>query len=143
MSSHPPEEAFPGEGQPKKRRTWKAKFEDAFRGLGFGVRGQSSFAVHVIMAMLVIITAVVLRCDPVQWCLLIGCIGLVLTAELFNTAIETLFRELDEATRERAWPCLDIAAGAVFVASLTASIIGVVIFGSRLFALLDISILGG
>ena len=53
------------------------------------------------------------------------CIGLVLTAELFNSAVETLFRGLDEPTRERAWPALDIAAGAVLLASVFAAAVGV------------------
>jgi diacylglycerol kinase len=101
------------------------------------VRGHSSFFVHFFFAALVVAAAVVLRCSLVQWCILLGCIGLVLTAELFNSAIETLFRGLDEATRERVWPCLDIAAGAVLLASLTASVIGLLVFLSNLAALLE------
>jgi diacylglycerol kinase (ATP) len=62
----------------------------------------------------------------------------VLTAELFNSAIETLFRDLDEATKARVWPALDIAAGAVLLASLTAAVIGALIFLSRLYVLLGI-----
>ena len=68
----------------------------------------------------------------VEWCLLLGCIGLVLTAELFNSALETLFRGLDEASRERALAGLDIAAGAVLLASITASVIGSMIFLPKL-----------
>ena len=56
----------------------------------------------------------------------------MLTAELFNSAVETLFRGLDDATRERAWPALDVAAGAVLLASLSAIVVGVAIFGWRL-----------
>jgi len=74
----------------------------------------------------------VLHCDLVQWCLLLGCIGMVLTTELVNSAIETLFRGLDEESRPRALPCLDIAAGAVLLASITASVIGSLIFLDRL-----------
>jgi diacylglycerol kinase len=74
----------------------------------------------------------------VQWCLLLGCVGLVLTAELFNSAVETLFRGLDEPTKARVWPCLDIAAGAVLLASITASVIGGLIFLYQLAALLGL-----
>jgi diacylglycerol kinase len=124
--------------RPPGKRSWPAKFRDAFRGLKWGVRGHSSFFVHFFFAALVVTTAAVLRCDLVQWCLLIGCIGGVLTAELFNSAIETLFRDLDEATKARVWPALDIAAGAVLLASLTAAVIGALIFLSRLYVLLGI-----
>jgi diacylglycerol kinase len=115
---------------PKARppRRWRHKFGDAFRGLKLGVRGHSSFFVHFFFAALVVAAAVALRCELVQWCLLLGCIGLVLTAELFNSAVETLFRGLDEETRERAWPALDIAAGAVLLASVTAVVVGSLIF---------------
>src|SRR5947199_4102915 len=112
----------------KLRRPWKHKFRDAFRGLKLGVRGHSSFSVHFFFAALVIAGAIVLRCSLEQWCLLLGCVGLVLTAELFNSAVETLFRGLDEQTKARTWPCLDIAAGAVLLASIAAAVIGALIF---------------
>jgi diacylglycerol kinase len=57
---------------------------------------------------------------------------MVLVCELFNSAIETLFKGLDETTKERVWPCLDIAAGAVLVASIAAAIIGLIVFINRL-----------
>jgi diacylglycerol kinase len=116
----------------RPRRSWRHKFHAAFRGLKVGVRGHSSFSVHFFFAALVLVAALVLRCDKVEWCLLLGCIGLVLVAELFNSAIETLFRDLDENTRNRAWPALDVAAGAVLLASITASIVGAIIFLSKL-----------
>src|SRR6266404_6025497 len=89
---------------PRPRRPWRAKFGDALRGLKLGIRGHSSFFVHFFFAALVLAAAVVLRCSVEQWCLLLLCIGGVLTAELFNSAIETMFRGLDEAAKERAWP---------------------------------------
>jgi diacylglycerol kinase len=121
----------------KPRRSWRAKFGDAFRGLKLGVRGHSSFFVHFFFTALVLAAAIVLRCGLVEWCLLLGCIGLVLTAELFNSSVETLCRILDEPMRTRAKPCLDIAAGAVLLASIVAALIGTLIFVSRLMALFD------
>ena len=118
------------------RRRWGQKFGAAFRGLKLGVRGHSSFFVHFFFAALVAAAAIVMRCTLVEWCLLLGCIGMVLTAELFNSAIETLFRGLDEPTKQRTWPCLDIAAGAVLLASIAAAVIGAVVFLQRLSDLL-------
>jgi diacylglycerol kinase len=74
----------------------------------------------------------VLRCETLEWCILLGCIGMVLAAELFNSAIETMYRGLDEATKSRARSCLDIAAAAVLLASIAASIIGSIVFMGRL-----------
>jgi diacylglycerol kinase len=108
----------------RSRRPWRDKFRVAFRGVKLGIRGHSTFSVHFFFTALVLASAVVLQCELWQWCVLVGCIGFVLTAELFNSALETLFRGLDESTRERAWPALDVAAGAVLLASITASVVG-------------------
>lgn len=119
---------------PKKRsrRPWRTKFRVACRGLKMGIRGHSSFAVHFFLTALVLLAGIILGCDLGQWCLLLLCIGLVLTAELFNSAMETLFRGLEENVRDRAWPALDIAAGAVLLASIVAAVIGAAIFIQRL-----------
>jgi diacylglycerol kinase len=112
----------------RRRRPWRDKFRFALRGLKLGIRGHSSFAVHFFFTAVVLAAAALLIRDPLEWCLLLGCIGLVLTAELFNSAVEILIRGLDEATRARVWPCLDVAAGAVLLASVTAAVIGCVVF---------------
>lgn len=125
-----------GPAPAKRPRLWRDKFGEAFRGVKQGVRGQSSFFVHFFFAALVLAAGVVLECRLWQWCVLVGCIGLVLTAELFNSSLETLFHGLDDATKTRLKGVLDIASGAVLVASGTAMVIGVMIFGQRLAVLL-------
>ncbi|MBY0527817.1 MAG: diacylglycerol kinase [Gemmataceae bacterium] len=122
----------------KPRRRWREKFEDAFRGLKLGIRGHSSFFVHFFFAALVIAAAIVLRCTLLEWCILLGCIGMVLTAELFNSAVETLFHGQDAAAKARTKDCLDIAAGAVLMASAVALVIGAVVFIHRLALMLGI-----
>jgi hypothetical protein len=77
-----------------RRRSWPRKFADAFRGLSRAVRRQSSFFVHLWVAAAVVAVAAVLRVSLVEWCLLIGAIGIVLVAEIFNTSIESLARAL-------------------------------------------------
>lgn len=116
----------------KPRRAWRDKFRDAFRGLKLGIRGHSSFSVHFFFTVVVLTAAIVLRCSAVEWCLLLGCIGMVLTAELVNSAIETLFHGLDDFTKTRSRACLDIAAGAVLMASIFAMLIGGLVFLGRL-----------
>src|SRR5262245_20411207 len=106
------------EATPRKPRTWRAKFADAFRGVKRGVRGQSSFCVHFFCAAAVLAAAGVLGCELWQWCALVGCVGLVMTAELFNSCVEELFQGLGDETKSRAWPALDVAAGAVLIASV-------------------------
>ncbi|MBA4063568.1 MAG: diacylglycerol kinase [Isosphaera sp.] len=116
----------------KPPRRWRDKFREAFRGVKLGVRGHSSFFVHFFFAVLAVAAALALGCDLVEWCLVLGCVGLVITAELFNSTVETLFHGLDAETKGRIKGCLDIAAGAVLVASLTAALVGALVFGNRL-----------
>ena len=118
--------------RPKRRSSWRSKFSVAFRGLRVGAQGQSSFCVHLFFAVLAIAALIVLKCQPLEWCLIIGCIGFVFTTELINSSIELLFCGFDQPTRDRVYPCLDIAAGAVLIASTTAVLIGLIVFGQRI-----------
>ncbi len=118
--------------QPKSPRRWRDKFAEALRGVRLGIQGQSSFFVHFFCACLAVLAAIAFNCTPVEWCLVIGCIGLVFTAELFNSALELLFKGLDPAARNRVFHALDTAAGAVLVACLTAAVVGGVVFGRKL-----------
>lgn len=126
-------ESSPGS---KPRRKWGDKFGDAYRGLKLGIRGHSSFFVHFFIAALVLAAALVFGCELLEWCVLLGCIGLVFTAELFNSAVESIFHGLDEHTKPRVRGCLDIAAGAVLMASITAALIGSLVFLHRLWIIL-------
>jgi len=116
----------------RSRQSWPERLRPACRGIKLGVRGGARFFVHFFSTALVLAAAVVLRCDLVQWCLLLGCIGMVLITELLNSALVALFRGLDEESKGRVGPCLDIATGAVLLACLTAGIVGSLIFLSRL-----------
>jgi diacylglycerol kinase len=112
-------------------RPWKQKFADAMRGIRVGVSTGSSFVVHVAVALLVIVAAAVLRMNTVEWALLLLCIGGVLAAELFNSALEALARAVTSQENPHIRDALDIAGGAVLTAALTSIAVGVAVFGHR------------
>ena len=113
------------------RRTWSQKFADAFRGIARAVRRQSSFFVHLWVATAVVGSAVVLRVSLVEWCLLVGAIGVVLVAEVFNTAIESLAKALPVGRHPRIRDALDMAGGAVLLSAVAAAVIGAIVFLHR------------
>ena len=76
------------------RRSWLRKFRDAFRGMKEGVRDQSSFAAHFCCAAAVLVAAAALRMGRVEWYVLLLCITVVLTAEMFNSALESMARAI-------------------------------------------------
>ena len=113
------------------QRTWYQKFRCAFRGLRLGVRGQSSFLVHFVAAGLVISGAALLRIERAEWCVLALCITIVLTAEMFNSALEHLARAVDRAENRHLGSALDIGSAAVLTASLGATVVGSIILVAR------------
>ncbi|MSU79136.1 MAG: diacylglycerol kinase family protein [Gemmataceae bacterium] len=134
--SQPAFDADPAAEPSRPRRPWAAKFRDALRGMKLGIRGHSSFFVHFFATALVMAAGVALQCTLHEWMILLLCIGGVLTAELFNSALEVLHRGLDPETRERNYKALDIAAGAVLMASVTAAVVGAIVFAYQLAKLL-------
>ena len=114
------------------RRSWAEKFRDAFRGLKQGVRGQSSFFAHFFAAAAVLAAAAAMRVDCLQWCVLVLCITLVLAAEMFNIALESMARAITDQRHPAVGNALDIGSAAVLLASGGAAAAGLVIFLNRL-----------
>jgi len=125
---------------PRRRRprTWPDKFRDAFRGVSRAIRSQSSFAVHLAVAAMVVVVAAALGVSLVGWCLLSGAIGFVLAAEIFNTAIESLARSFGQRRHPRIRDALDMASGGVLIAAITAVVMGVLVLGERAGSLLGL-----
>ena len=113
-------------------RTWLQKFRDAFRGMKEGIRGQSSFFVHFFMTAAVVLAGWILEVTQTEWCLLILCIALVLTAEMFNSALESMARAITGESNPHLGNSLDIGSAAVLTASIGASLVGAIIFLNRL-----------
>ena len=113
---------------------WIKKFALAWRGIREGIDGQTSFYVHFPMAIAVWVAAAFLRCEFWQWVALSLCIAMVLSLELMNSAIEYLARGLCREHNEEVGRALDIASGAVLLASVFAAAIGAAILIARAIA---------
>jgi diacylglycerol kinase len=81
--------------------------------------------------------ASVLQVTSAEWGLLVLAMGLVLAAETFNTAIESLARAVDTAFHPRLRDALDMASAAVLLAAGTAVVVGLIVFLPRLFVLVS------
>jgi undecaprenol kinase len=112
-------------------------FYHAMHGLTVAFQGERNLKIHSVMAAAAVVLAALLRFDPGSWALLFLAIGLVVTAELLNTAIERVVDmfcagEFNALARDAK----DVAAGAVVCASLTSLAIGAALYVPRLFSLL-------
>lgn len=109
----------------------------ALSGIGLAIRTQRHMQIHCVAAVAVIVLGLFLSLDAVRWCLLVFAIGLVISAELMNTAIE---KAVDLASPERhplAKSAKDVAAGAVLAAALVAVTIGLFVLGPPLWELIQ------
>jgi diacylglycerol kinase len=117
--------------------SWREKTSAACRGLKLGIRRQPRFFVHFFLAAFMVAAALAFHCQPLEWCILILSIGLVLVAELFHSAVEALYQSLRESARPTGRACLDIGSGAVLLASCLAALLAAFVFLRRLFDLLS------
>jgi diacylglycerol kinase len=116
----------------RRKRPFARKFTDAFRGVPLGVRGQGSFRVHFAAAAAVIAAAVVMQLGLVEWCVLVVCMAVVLGAEMFNSALESLARAITDEHDPHVRDALDIGSAAVLVAAAGAAVAGAIVFVHRL-----------
>lgn len=108
-------------------RPWSEKFQDAFRGTWLAVSRERCFLVHGPMAVAVAVLAFVIGVSLVEACLLILCVTIVLAAEMFNTALEYLAREVTRDHNPGVAAALQIASGAVLIAAIGAAAVGLTI----------------
>jgi diacylglycerol kinase len=104
-------------------------FADAIDGVLTVVREQRNFRIQLLVALVVAGVAAWMRFDAVRWALIALTVGLVLVAELANTALE---RAVDCASPEHsdmARAAKHAGAGAVLVAALISVGVGVTLFG--------------
>ncbi|MEA2688707.1 MAG: undecaprenol kinase [Candidatus Eremiobacteraeota bacterium] len=90
--------------------------------------------VHAAIAVLVVAAGIVLRFSLVSWAVVSLAIGLVLAAELLNTAIEAVVDLVSPAEHPLAKRAKDVAAAGVLVASLAALAAGVFVLAATLAA---------
>jgi len=103
-------------------------FGYAFKGFATAVREQRNLKIHLCVALFVVAFGFWLNISGMDWCIILIMVGLVISAELFNTSLESL---IDLVTKERhplAGKVKDIAAAAVLILSVISVIVGVIVF---------------
>ena len=113
------------------------KFAIALQGVGKAIRAEVTLRFMLVCFVLVVVAGFLLRVTLLEWAVLMLCCGAVLSAELFNTAIERAIDLASPGKSERAGAAKDIAAGAVLVLSGFAAIVALIIFIPHIAALLS------
>ena len=106
-------------------------FTYALQGIIYALRTQRNMRLHILAAGLVLGAALFFRIDEFELLALVFAITFVLVAELVNTAIEAAIDVATEHFDPMAKVAKDVAAGAVFIASLNAIAVGYLVFFAR------------
>lgn len=107
-------------------------FKYAWEGTKYAFSTQPNFKVHAVIGALTIISGVVFRVSQTEWLFLILAITLVITAEMANTAIESMTDLIEEKHHKHAKIAKDVSAGMVLLTAIAAVIIGLAIFAPKL-----------
>lgn len=111
----------------EKSGFWTARlrsFAHAGRGIAVLIASQTNARIHLLATVAVISLGVFLRVTSADWCFLVFAMGLVWTAEAANTAIELLGDRVSHDHDGLIGRAKDVAAGAVLLSAITASVIG-------------------
>jgi len=105
----------------------------AFKGAFLLLKTEASIKIQFIIAVIVTIAGFYYNISSTEWIVQILAIALVMSIEGINTAIEEMANFIHPKPHDKIGLIKDIAAGAVFIASVFASIIGLFIYLPKIF----------
>lgn len=107
-------------------------FGYAFSGLKILISEEHNARIHLVVSILVVTLGFYLNISSLEWVALILCIGFVFVLEIINSSIENIADFIEPERNQDIKKIKDLAAAAVLLGSLTAVIIGLVIFVPKL-----------
>lgn len=111
-------------------------FRCAFEGIADALSTQRHLRIHIVVAGFVALFGLLLGLPYVDLLLLLMAIALVVITELLNTAVELTVDLASPGVSSIARRAKDIAAGAVLIAAMVSTAIGITILAPPLFRVL-------
>jgi diacylglycerol kinase len=102
-------------------------FKYAFQGLRHVLKSEHNFRIHLMAAFVAIALGVFFRINRNEWLVITLCIGMVLSLELINSAVESLVDLISPQKSEKAGIIKDTLAAGVLIAAVCSLIAGVII----------------
>lgn len=103
-------------------------------GLAHAIRAEQNMRLHCVATLGVIVAGFVLALAVWEWIIIVLCIGLVISAECMNTALERLADRVSRETDPLIKQAKDCGSAAVLVLAFTAAVVGGMIFVPKLCA---------
>lgn len=101
----------------------------AIAGLLWSIKTQPNFRVHLALSLLVLAAGWYLGISYVEMAILVFAIVLGLSAEMINTALESMTDLITTQWREQAKIAKDVAAGMMLVVAIGTAVVGFLILG--------------
>ena len=103
-------------------------FACAIRGVLYCIANERNLRIHITAALYVSVFAALGEIEPLGCALLALCFGVMLSAELMNTAIERLGDRASPDFDRLVRDAKDVAAGGVLVCALACVAVGYILF---------------
>ncbi|HNU60231.1 MAG TPA: diacylglycerol kinase family protein [Aquaticitalea sp.] len=105
----------------------------AFNGALYLCKTESSIKIQLFIAIVVTLAGFYFEISTTEWMFQVAMIGLVMSIEGINTAIEYIADFVHPGLHESIGRIKDIAAGAVFISSVAAVIVAMIIYIPKFF----------
>lgn len=112
----------------KKDHGQVRSFTCAFKGIGRTIRSEAHMRVHLVFAVIALFACWFLQVEAWGWVAVILCIGMVFSAETFNTAVEALSDKVCSEEHRLIEIAKDAAAGAVLICAIASVVVGLIVY---------------
>lgn len=113
--------------------SFRRSFLFAIQGFRTAIRSERNIKVMLAAGACAIVAGLVVQLDALSWAIVLLCCGVVISAELVNTAIETTIDLVSPEFHPLAGRAKDIAAAAVWVLATIVAIVGIIVFACAIF----------
>lgn len=103
-------------------------FKYAFEGFKVVFKSEHNLWIHIALSFIAIALGFLLEISHGEWIGIVLCIGMVISAEIFNTAIEHIANFIQPNQDIKIKHIKDLGAAGVFTAAFAALIVGLIIF---------------
>ena len=107
----------------------------AFKGTVFLIKTEASIQIQFVIAVILTGLGFYFKISNFEWLFQVLAIGLVISFESINTAIERIADFIHPEHNKKIGIIKDMAAGAVFIAAFFACIVGLIIYIPKIFQL--------
>jgi len=107
----------------------------AFRGIGYMCKNERNFKIHLFFAVLISFIGLLVGFNHYEWMIVILLIAIILSAEIFNSALEKvcdLMKVKLKLKYEDTTAIRNLSAGAVIIIVFFSLLIGIILIGSKL-----------